>query len=173
MKSNSWNSFHFFFFFLFFVWTDHWPVQCDSCHRVYKNRQTLGFHKKYECGIEPQVCLQYKFIMYFLGFIYGLCILVINGLLFSLFQFKCSKCPYRAKRKTTLKYHMANRHGLLKTPQSLGWLRFLRLLCEKINFNFYCIFLNWEICLYMTPELLFIGFEINWNFPWYVNSCSV
>uniref|UniRef100_A0A0K8SQ93 BTB domain-containing protein n=1 Tax=Lygus hesperus TaxID=30085 RepID=A0A0K8SQ93_LYGHE len=62
---------------------ENWSSVCDVCHRIYKNRQTLGFHKKYECGIEP--------------------------------QFKCSKCPYRAKRKTTLKYHMANRHGVLKT----------------------------------------------------------
>ena len=31
------------------------PHVCDSCGKTYKHRRNLCAHKKYDCGMEPQV----------------------------------------------------------------------------------------------------------------------
>lgn len=42
-----------------FFHTNDKAYQCDKCQRMYKRRQGLAQHLRYECGKEPQfACLQ-------------------------------------------------------------------------------------------------------------------
>ncbi|XP_054287658.1 zinc finger protein 567-like [Macrosteles quadrilineatus] len=87
---------------------------CQQCGRVYKQKSTLAFHLRYECGKEPQFSSpsQPQFPCS-CGRVYKQKTGLVQHQRYECGkepQFQCHLCSYKGKRKTSLQSHLMFRH---------------------------------------------------------------